>query len=366
MDREDGAIQGPAEIAAGEGARAGAMPPLFRIDPGWPFVVAGLLLLVAGVLIPAQRDLQELRNALELHRAAEDRAVRQLGAYDRFLNDLEAGEPQLVRRLAASELNVMPREERSLLLVPTLNATVTEWIESTEPLAVPTPEPYPDTLLARLATGPRRLWVLACGAFLVFVGLCLAPSAGAPPRTRRDWRRGAPIAGGGAAVSAAVASTLVAGAESEAEPEALAALDAERDVEAAAEAEAEAEVEAEVEAAAEAAAEAEVEAEVNPEAEAAVEAESVSEIDAAADAAAADETALVCERRAETEALAASPIDDAECAAESPTDPEQLSDSDEPALPRARSVDPCDRALDSLSLFDGVADDRWIETRVDA
>jgi hypothetical protein len=198
-----------------DGAPAVAKPtPLFRIDPGWPFVIAGLLLLVAGVLIPAQRDLQELRNTLEIHRALEDQSIRQLAAYDRFLNDLEHGDEQLVGRLAASQLNLMPKDERSMLLVPTLNATVTQWIEDSEPAILPNPPAYPDTLLSRLATGPRRLWVLACGAFLVFVGLMLSPSA---PSSRRGAARAAtepspdpvPTAAIAALPAVAATSTLV-------------------------------------------------------------------------------------------------------------------------------------------------------------
>ena len=150
--------------------------PLFRFDPGWPFVVAGVGLLVCGVLIPAQRDLQGLQNTLKIHRALEDQSLRQRTAYDRFLVDLDQGDEQLIRRLAASQLNLMPEDERSLLLTSSMNATVTDWIEASEPVDLPNPAPYPDSLLARLATGPRRLWVLACGAFLVFVGLMLAPS----------------------------------------------------------------------------------------------------------------------------------------------------------------------------------------------
>jgi hypothetical protein len=200
-----------------DGSPAVAKPtPLFRIDPGWPFVIAGLLLLVAGVLIPAQRDLQELRNTLEIHRALEDQSIRQLAAYDRFLNDLDHGDEQLVGRLAASQLNLMPKDERSMLLVPTLNATVTQWIEDSEPAILPNPPAYPDTLLSRLATGPRRLWVLACGAFLVFIGLMLSPSA---PSSRRGARRPetepspgpspAPMPAVAMATAVAAASTLV-------------------------------------------------------------------------------------------------------------------------------------------------------------
>jgi hypothetical protein len=149
---------------------------LFEIDPGWPFVVAGLGLIVAGVLIPAQRDLHELRGSLEVHRALLEHSDRRLDAYDRFLVAVDEAEPQLVRRLAASQLNKMPADERPYLMLPSMNATVSDWIDASEPLEVPAPAPYPDTLLARLATGPRRLWILASGVFLIFVGLVFGPS----------------------------------------------------------------------------------------------------------------------------------------------------------------------------------------------
>ena len=45
----------PSEGTGGVAARM----PLFRFDPGWPFVIAGLALIVSAVLIPAQRELHE-------------------------------------------------------------------------------------------------------------------------------------------------------------------------------------------------------------------------------------------------------------------------------------------------------------------
>ena len=120
---------------------------LFDIDPGWPFVIAGLGLIVAGVLIPAQRDLHELRGSLEVHRALIEHSERRLDAYDRFVASVDGAEPQLVRRLAASQLNKMPADERPYLMLPSMNATVSDWIDASEPLEVPSPATYPDTLL---------------------------------------------------------------------------------------------------------------------------------------------------------------------------------------------------------------------------
>jgi hypothetical protein len=420
-----------------DGSPAVAKPtPLFRIDPGWPFVIAGLLLLVAGVLIPAQRDLQELRNTLEIHRALEDQSIRQLAAYDRFLNDLDHGDEQLVGRLAASQLNLMPKDERSMLLVPTLNATVTQWIEDSEPAILPNPPAYPDTLLSRLATGPRRLWVLACGAFLVFVGLMLSPSA---PSSRRGARRPetepspgpspAPMPAVAMATAVAAASTLVvddsvvddsdaSSEEHEAQAaeeaavavldqpapssrldEAFGAIDAEAAV-----AEVESEAELDVEDDREVDVEDDVDGEDEDDAEDEHEREVEVEVDSSEDESFACVDGEVIEMpesvlAADAEAVCMSEMTRASGAGAVIVEPKQsASDEQEAAaLPKAESIAtidggsvvesvaraetealrgevepegedepslPCatDRALDALSLFHGLSEDRWIST----
>ena len=207
----DGAASGSASRTShGEVPRRSR--PLFEIDPGWPFVVAGLGLIVAGVLIPAQRDLHELRGSLEVHRALLEHSDRRLDAYDRFLVSVDEAEPQLVRRLAASQLNKMPADERPYLMLPSMNATVSDWIDASEPLEVPSPAPYPDTLLSRLATGPRRLWILASGVFLIFVGLVFGPS-GARRISRAPLPRGSSLPTRGASSNLdAVGSVAAIGA----------------------------------------------------------------------------------------------------------------------------------------------------------
>ena len=152
--------------------------PLFRIDPGWPFVISGLALIVSAVLIPAQRELHDLEQRLEVHRAYEARAQAEIVAYRQFMVDLanDSTNERLLERLVRAQLNKMPKDERPLLLMPTANETVPTWIESSVTVEIPKPTPYTDTLLSRIASGPRRLWVLATGAFLVFLGVMFAPT----------------------------------------------------------------------------------------------------------------------------------------------------------------------------------------------
>ena len=176
----------PSEEADGASSRAA----LFRFDPGWPFVIAGLALIVSAVLIPAQRELHDLEQKLAVHHAHEERAKAEILAYEQFNAEIEQGDERLLERLVRAQLNRMPKDERPLLLMSSANDTVPMWIESSVAVQIPEPTPYPDTLLSRIATGPRRLWVLATGAFLVFVGVMFAPSVVAPRGLRR---RTAPV-----------------------------------------------------------------------------------------------------------------------------------------------------------------------------
>ena len=163
-----------------------APAPLFRFDPGWPFVIAGLALIVSAVLIPAQRELHDLEQRKIVHTAFEERTKAEILAYEQFLADMDRKDPRLLEPLVRAQLNMIPRDERPMLLMPTANDTVPTWIESSVTVEIPQPAPYPDTLLSRIASGPRRLWVLATGAFLVFMGVMFAPTTIRPRRSRTD------------------------------------------------------------------------------------------------------------------------------------------------------------------------------------
>ena len=368
-----------------------AARPLFRIDPGWPFVIGGLLLVVAGVLIPAQRELHDLREAVEVQRAVEDQSVRQLAAYDRFLNDLGRGEPQLVKRLAASQLNLMPVGERPYMFAPTVHRTVTDWIEASEPLELPEPEAYPDTLLSRLSQGPRRLWVLACGVFLTFVGLMLGPTpvglAAVRAVRRADRMDGDSLRGSAVdAVRGAIGTEPAVGASDAAvavDETECAAVD--RAEGACGEAAVEDELEDAVEDELEDAAEDETEDAAEDELEDAVEDALAgsdrdesegdesegdeSEVDDAEETVATDRpvTGIARESRAETVALLG--LDEEMFGVLDRLEADLAVDADDAAeglaLEQGRSEEPpsaYDRALDVRSLFEGLAPERWIDT----
>ncbi len=165
--------------------------PDVRLDPGWLFVLAGLALCAAGLLVPAQQDLRSMRGQLD--QLAHERHLRaaRLEAHASFLAKIEQGEPAVVRRLAAAQLNLIPAGDRPVLLASSRNDSVTEWVNRTVAAATPPASTPPDTWLARMTGGGRRLWILAGGIFVIFVGLLIDAGPTAAQRARRmvpRWR----------------------------------------------------------------------------------------------------------------------------------------------------------------------------------
>lgn len=147
--------------------------PIF--GPGWLYVAAGLAVCAAGVLIPAQGDLAALKQQRDRLAAEIAAGETRLAAHRGFLDHLVGRDPSLIRRLAASHLNLLPDGERAVLLASSRDTTIDQWIdESVAQELKPAEHPRP-SVLRRLATGPHRIWLLGAGVLCVFVGLLIDP-----------------------------------------------------------------------------------------------------------------------------------------------------------------------------------------------
>lgn len=158
--------------------------PLFRLDAGWPFVLAGLVMLVAVVVLPGRRGVHDMRAQLDLLQTQEVVTIERLNAYTQFLDGIRSGDPQLLRRLGASQLNLVPDGETPILVAASLDQTVPAWIDQTVAPVSVRDRPYADTLLIRLAEGQWRVWLLAGSVFVIFLGLVLGPDMASRPRRR--------------------------------------------------------------------------------------------------------------------------------------------------------------------------------------
>ncbi len=151
------------------------------IDPGWLFLIAGLAILGATVLIPAAEDLEATRFQRERALAIEAHRLQRLARYEEYLEALENRDPNLVLALAASQLNEIPEGRAPIpgqrgALGAMSDASVFPGLEP-PPLRLPE-RVESRSILHRWTTDDRtRLWLIVAGAACVLVGL-LPPSAG--------------------------------------------------------------------------------------------------------------------------------------------------------------------------------------------
>lgn len=164
---------------------------LARFDPGWLFLVAGLAVLSATVLIPASDDLARARLQRDRALAIEERAANRLSRYSDYLDALGRRDPAVALSLAATQLNLAPEGKTLLELSPdgwdpsAFDASI---FDDLEPEPTPLPElDLPDTALRRLTTDDTaRLWLIAGGAMCVLVGLLPASRPELDDEPERD------------------------------------------------------------------------------------------------------------------------------------------------------------------------------------
>ncbi len=151
---------------------APARSPL--LDPGWLFLVAGVSLLAATVLIPAQNDLNEANFYLRRAQMAEEHRLARIGNYAAYLQKVENPDEDTIVSLAATQLNKAP-QGMTLLKAATEPAKRSSDVFSDlepEPLVLPEKPEHEMSRLERWATeDASRLWLIAAGAMCVLIGL---------------------------------------------------------------------------------------------------------------------------------------------------------------------------------------------------
>lgn len=154
------------------------------LDPGWLFLLSGLILIAATVLIPAQRERDQARLYLQRASAAAEHRQARLARYHQFAQAARNADPTLVSSLAAMQLNLAPDGTELLLSsgeIPSRSASVFASLEP-PPLVLPQAQNRPVSRLERWTTSPTaRLWLLGAAAMLILLGLL--PPARPSPRT---------------------------------------------------------------------------------------------------------------------------------------------------------------------------------------
>lgn len=154
--------------------------PLFRLDPGWLFLIAGIALVGSTVLIPAMNDLDEARWQRNKALAIERHRLERLERYAQYLAAVQRQEEDVVLSLMATQLNQSPAARVPLMAETDPSRTTASPFPGLEPPPLEDPERSPlqrrPSLLLRLTTSDtHRLWLIAAGVVCMLVGL-LPPS----------------------------------------------------------------------------------------------------------------------------------------------------------------------------------------------
>ncbi len=155
------------------------------IDPGWLYLLAGLMLMAAGVLIPARRDLDRALWRRDRVLRVEMHRLERLTRYETYLGALRDRDETVIRQLASTQLGLAPADAEILLLVRGGEPDSASVFGALEPPPPTLPEPHEvDSVLARLAGssggGRPSLWLLAAASLLVLIGLLPADQGDGP------------------------------------------------------------------------------------------------------------------------------------------------------------------------------------------
>lgn len=161
------------------------MMPSILLDPGWPYVLSGILILIAAGLIPSHIELEERELNVTALQVERDEFKRLHDAYGVFLDEVGTNNVSLAKRLTGAQLWLIPEGHQPMTIVKTHAEAPSRWIErsasATDPsLLQPADEPartmMRHSMLASLLEGSGRLWLFGAALVSIFAGLLLGTS----------------------------------------------------------------------------------------------------------------------------------------------------------------------------------------------
>ena len=150
------------------------MSPLLRNYFGWFYLVSGLVLTVAAIVLPAHQDLAVLK---QKRAAIVDNTAdlqHQILVHQSFLADLNNLDSMLQERMVQMQFN-QPPSGTPVVIDRAASKTPLDWVaqRARRDRAVYLEEPR-QSILSKMTTGKNRLWLAGVGVFIIFVGLITA------------------------------------------------------------------------------------------------------------------------------------------------------------------------------------------------
>ena len=143
---------------------------LKRIDIGWFYLLCGLLLTVAAIVLPAQRALRELETKRVAIQNDFTELQYQIGVYESFLEDLHKHDSELQDRVFEMQMRINPAGA-SVVIDASASKTPLEWVaQRARRDRFVDMNLKEDSILTGLSSGRSRLFLVGIGAFSMFIG----------------------------------------------------------------------------------------------------------------------------------------------------------------------------------------------------
>jgi hypothetical protein len=148
---------------------------LHRIDFGWLFLLSGLVLTVAAIVLPAHYDLEELESRRSEIQVNADDLAFQVKLYEQFLLELQEGDPELTKRIIEMQFNVQT-DGIPVVIDESASNTPLEWIaQKVRRDREVSLESAPPSMLTSISHGRTRLFLVGIGVFSIFIGFIKNP-----------------------------------------------------------------------------------------------------------------------------------------------------------------------------------------------
>ena len=161
------------------------MSSLLRDNFGWFYLVSGLLLTVAVIVLPAHQDLAVLKEKRAAIVDDTDDLQHQIMVHQAFLNDLNSLDSMLQERMIQMQFN-QPPSGTPVVIDRAASKTPLDWVaqRARRDRAIYLEEPR-QSILSKMTTGKNRLWLAGVGVFIIFIGLITsAPQEADVPATQ--------------------------------------------------------------------------------------------------------------------------------------------------------------------------------------
>ena len=142
-----------------------------KLNFGWLYILCGLVLTVAAIILPAHQELQELKSKQEVIADDLEYLEYQVTIYETFLQDIVNREPDFIQRLTEMQFNEQPRGKH-IITDSTVAQTPLAWIDQrTRQEHIVDLSPQKFSFLSVMTQGSGRLWLTGLGISVLFVGL---------------------------------------------------------------------------------------------------------------------------------------------------------------------------------------------------